>query len=379
MTAKTASKKNGAKKTKSRGNGQGTVYKKQNGKYAWTITITYDTSSGERKRKTKSGTTDRKSDAYKEMAQAQADLARGALSIPDKVTVAEYAERWLRQQQLGSLPSTVKRYREELNYALKHIGDMHLQAVRPMHLNDLALKLAEQTMNHGGNMSARTQAYVFGRVRALFAAALVEQVLHRNPAIGIKRVKAERQRSAGQPLDPEQLARFERLGSTLYRHGVFRMWPALYLGASLGLRRGEILALQWDQVDLVNGRLHVRQSRNREKTGGKVKGTKTKTSNRSLKMHSALIEVLQVHKARQAQECREAGELWQDLGVVFSTAQGGWLAPDILRPALRTLIRWSDPQNVGHVDRRGCRVPHGPSCGRSCSAASVCPTLRLTT
>lgn len=354
---KTASKSSGTKKTKSRGNGQGTVYKKPNGKYAWTLTIGYDMSTGERK--TKSGTTITKSEAHKELAQAQADLARGVLSAPDKITVAEYAERWLRQQQLSNLPSTVKRYREELNYALKHIGDMPLQGVRPTHLNDLALKLAERTMKHGGTMSPRTQAFVFGRVRALFTAALVEQIINRNPTLGVRRVKTDRQRSGGNPLDLDQLARFKVLGWALYDLGLCRMWPALYLGATLGLRRGEIMALQWDHIDFKRGKLHVRQSRNREETGGEVKDTKTENSNRTLKMPPALIKMLQEHKARQAQERREAGDSWQDTRVVFCTAQGGWLTPDILRPALKTLIKWSDPENVHLLDLGGPGgVPH---------------------
>jgi len=328
----------GERKAKARGNGEGTVWK-EGDVYRWQVTLGYKTDG---KRITRSGRAASKKAAHDAMNKVQADYSRGLLGAPERVTVAEYAERWTRRQ-LEVSPRTAKRYGEELAYALEHIGSMRLQDMRPHHLKDLMVKLSKREMRRGSPMSPRTQAHVLTRLRSLFREAVTDQIIYVNPLEGVKRVKAPRHESAGEPLDFGQAARLHTVGTALHAAGMCRLWPAVFTAASVGLRRGEVMGLTWEDVDLERGVLRVRQARVMGVEGIETGGPKTVNSRRDVHLPPSLVAVLRDHRAAQEREQQEAGRAWVGTGAVFATVLGDWTHPDNLKRALESVVLWSDP------------------------------------
>jgi integrase len=106
-----------------------------------------------------------------------------------------------------------------------------------------------------------------------------------------------------------------------------------------GLRRGEILALRWTDIDLDEGFLEI--SRNVVQLGyATEEGTpKSEESERVIALDDDTIAVLTAHKARQYAERRLLGPAYQDDGLVFAKADGSPLHPEYVSRHLRVLIK----------------------------------------
>lgn len=341
MTApgkKRAAPKPKERKVKARGNGQGTV-RQVGEKWRWEITLGFRTDG---KRISRSGYTATKGKAEVAKSSALADHARGLIADPEKITVAQYSERWLKRL-LELRPRTAKRYGEELAYALEHIGTVRIQEIRAPHMKDLMVRLSKRTMRRGGTMSTRTQAHVLTRLRSMFREAVSDQIIYANPMEGVKRVRGARIESAGTALDFEQAARLHAVGWALYEAGLCRLWPALFTAVSVGLRRGEVMGLTWADVDLDRSVLHIRQTRVMGVDVIETSDPKTLNSRRDIHMPPSLVAVLKTHRERQDVERQALGALWATTGAVFATELGEWTHPDNLKRALARVVAWSNP------------------------------------
>ena len=341
MTApgrKRAAPKPKERKVKARGNGQGTV-RQVGEKWRWEITLGFRTDG---KRISRSGYTATKGKAEVAKSSALADHARGLIADPEKITVAQYSERWLKRL-LELRPRTAKRYGEELAYALEHIGTVRIQEIRAPHMKDLMVRLSKRTMRRGGTMSIRTQAHVLTRLRSMFREAVSDQIIYANPMEGVKRVRGARIESAGTALDFEQAARLHAVGWALYEAGLCRLWPALFTAVSVGLRRGEVMGLTWADVDLDRSVLHIRQTRVMGVDVIETSDPKTLNSRRDIHMPPSLVAVLKTHRERQDVERQALGALWATTGAVFATELGEWTHPDNLKRALARVVAWSNP------------------------------------
>lgn len=103
---------------------------------------------------------------------------------------------------------------------------------------------------------------------------------------------------------------------------------ALYLCAIvLGMRRGELLGLTWEAVDLDAGRLWVRQTLAWVNGRRHIQPPKTRASRRVIPLPDVVVTALREHRKRQEDERAGAGERWTDTGFVFTNRQGQPLSP----------------------------------------------------
>jgi integrase len=175
--------------------------------------------------------------------------------------------------------------------------------------------------------------------------ALADGLLGADPSLGVKRVKPLRTEHPGQALDFEQAARLRALGQVLFEAGLSRLWPALFCCLSVGLRRGEVMALRWCDIDLEQAELRVAQNLTAQKGKGVVVGaTKTTSSQRQVLLPGSLVVVLRAHQVQLRAELEASGLPWRDDGPVFPTVNGHYTHPDNLDRSLSSLLRWSNPE-----------------------------------
>jgi integrase len=111
-----------------------------------------------------------------------------------------------------------------------------------------------------------------------------------------------------------------------------RRLGALYvLALFLGLRRGELLGLRWQDVDLDEARLEVVQTLQRVGGSLRLVPPKTKDSARTVPLPAVCVEALREHKKRQFAERADAWPDWEDHGLVFPSRRGTPMEPDNLR------------------------------------------------
>jgi integrase len=171
-------------------------------------------------------------------------------------------------------------------------------------------------------MRKRGVQFVHSTLRAGLQNAVRDELVTRNVA---KLVQVPTpQYEVGRGLAPEQArklldtAKTDRL-SALYVVAVY-----------LGLRRGELLGLQWEHVDLDDETLQVVQTLQRVDGKLQLLPPKTRTSRRTIPLPDPVVEALRLHKVAQSKERLAAGTRWVDSGMVFATTIGTPIEPDNL-------------------------------------------------
>ena len=154
------------------------------------------------------------------------------------------------------------------------------------------------------------------------------------------------------PLTPEQ-------AKQLFDAVMGTRLEALYaIAMSLGLRKGELLGLTWEDIDFDQKVLRVRTSIQR--IDGKLQfgELKTESSQRSIVMSQVVIDALRRHKIRQLEEKLVAGPSWRDTGLVFTTTIGTPLEPrNLTRHFHRILDRLGLPRQRFYDLRHTCCIP----------------------
>lgn len=243
------------------------------------------------------------------------------------------------------------------------IGGLRLQSLRPAILSKLYRELAERGGENGGPLSASTVAHVHRTLRkALTDAVHVEQVLATNPAARAKLTRAPR----GEPgtiWTAGQLAVF-------LRHAAgHRLFPFFRLAAYTGARRGELLALEWDALDLEAAEVTLRGSTD-VIDGERVDDTTKSGRSRVVSLDAGTVAVLREHRRRQLTERMKAGPAWRESGLVFMGEDGQPVFPDTVSLLMGKLIRDYNSPAIPGRGRGRPRVPLPPP-------AEPLPRIRL--
>jgi integrase len=125
------------------------------------------------------------------------------------------------------------------------------------------------------------------------------------------------------------------------------------IALSLGLRRGEINGLRWENIDFVTGFLHVREQIKRiPRTGVHLCELKTDKSRRSLRMPRSVIDaLLRRHLIQEAQRIK-AGAKWTESGFVFTGPRGDVVAPEKINELHQEMLQRANLPHVRFHDLR---------------------------
>lgn len=171
--------------------------------------------------------------------------------------------------------------------------------------------------------SDRLVEQVHAVLRNALQAAVREEVLRRNVA---KLVQVQ-----GAQYDTNRGATEEQARLLLKAAKPTRLYALFVLALFMGLRRGELLGLKWDDIDWTEKTVTVQRTLQRVNGALRAVTPKTKKSRRTVPLIELCLEALRVHKVRQAKERLAAGKKWVDTGYIFTTEIGTPIEPDNLR------------------------------------------------
>jgi integrase len=281
----------------------------------------------EQRRQVATGGYRSKGEAQAALTEALARLQHTGFVEPSKQTLAQYATSWLESRRGQIRASTLASYERNLRaHVLPTLGNRELRAITPLMLDALYADL--QVGRTRSPIGARTTRYVHMILRRCLSDAVRKGMLTRNPAD-----MADPPRP-GQPgvmatWSPEQLRTF--LASV--RND--RLYAAYLLLATTGARRGEVLGLRWDAIDLDASRVSI--ERTLTTVASRIEWSKPKTAKgrRQLALDPATVAALRDHRRRQLEERMAWGSAYQDQGLVFAREDGSPLHPELFLRAFR--------------------------------------------
>jgi integrase len=290
--------------------------------------------------------------------EAEQELARQLAAVADSnyvertnVTVAEYARHWLATiAPSRTTAKTQERYGEIIKkHIVPAIGAVALQKLNGTRIDAFYAHLRTAGRRDGkGGLAPQTVQHIHMLLSQILASAVKAQKLRQSPMVAVQTTPKVR-REEIQVLDEVELAAlFRRLkGRSIYMPVV--------LAASTGMRRGEVLALRWRDIDLHRGDLRVAQVLEQTKAGIAIKEPKTERSRRTISLPSRLVEELRQHRKAQAELRLKLGLGKVERDLVFPTWDGEVRSP---RSFTKEFSREVEAAKLPHVTFHGLRHMH---------------------
>ena len=312
---------------KRRANGEGNLRKRKDGRWEGRYTAGRDPDTGKAIYKNVLGKTQAEAKAKLKQAIEEAkglDAARVG-----QYTVGQWMEVWFEHYaKVKVRPSSHQAYRGYIDNHIKpNIGKIQLEKFTSLDLQKFYKKLLEkgrvdriESRKQSNGLSAKTVRNIHQIISSAMKLAQEQKLIASNPTEGCALPRLEHREM--QTLPVEQLQSFLREAKD---SGVFELY---YLELVTGLRRGELLGLKWEDVDLERGDLRVR--RQVARINGEVVEAPLKTKNayRTLPLAEDTIDVL------KAQKKKTGASPW-----VFPSPTGGPISPDSVLHMLHRVLK----------------------------------------
>jgi len=313
-------------------------YRKR-GENLWELSVSAGKGAyGKRNRPTKTVRC-KESEVEKKLALFVAEVEKGQYIEPSHLTIAEFSERWVRDYADKEIaPSTRATYMLRLKkIVLPAMGHLRLEQVKPLHIKDLLRNLEEPGTRLDGDkskgMGADSIIQVHRVLSAIFRMAVELEIIQDNPCA---RVKAPRPPKRNLKVWDENQT-FAALVA-LESHPV-ALRTMITMAALTGLRRGELLGLEWKHIDLEKRTAKIIQvSQNVTGTGVITKDPKTAASTRLLALPEMVCNLLRTHKAVQNAKRLKLGSKWEESDRIFTTWNGRPMHPNTANKWMRDFI-----------------------------------------
>lgn len=315
---------------------------------AWYVVVDLprDPITGKRKQKWHSGFRTRR-DAEKGLTDILSRLDQGTYVEPRKVTLAAFLDEWLAAVKPTIRPSTFASYESMVEKHVKpRLGSLPLQSVTAGRLNGFyAELLASGRRDGGGGLSPATVRYVHAVIRKALSDAVRWNQLPRNVADAA---------DPPRPSRPQIRTWSAREVRAFLRHVEDDRYSAAYvLAATTGMRRGEVLGLRWQDIDLSAGRVSV--VRSLTVVGGyemHISEPKTARGRRMVALDPQTVKALKAHRQAQLLERALMGDDYSDEDLVFARGDGTPLHPDTFADAFYRHVKAAKLPRIRFHDLR---------------------------
>ena len=295
---------------------------RQRSKNSWTITIELPKDEITHKRRQKYYTIKgNKKDAEKFLTEKLRELDTGMLIETKKMKYGEYLDFW-KEKTFGNLEITTKEgYIQKIDKHIKpYLANIYLENLKPLHLqNFYDEKLKSGRIDGKGGLSARTVLALHRIIYSSLEQAVKWQLIMRNVANAVEPPKAKKYKA--KYLTDKQTE--DLIEGTKNTDIYIPILLAIYTGA----RRGEILGLNWNNVDLEKRIIKIENNLCATKNGLIIKQPKTNSGNRTIAISDSLVKILKRHKIKQIKNKMKLGEYYKDNNMVCCYEDGRLFNP----------------------------------------------------
>lgn len=248
--------------------------------------------------------TGNKKDAQRRLRELLSSLDNGTFVKPDKQTVADYLEQWLKDYCWSNLtPRSAESYQYIVRaHLIPSLGKILLTQLKPEHLQHLySDKLSSGRFDGKGGLSKRTVRYCHATLHKALSSAVKLGIIPRNAADAVEAPKVRRHEL--RTMSESDIHIFLEYAKSTPYHSLF------YTSLFTGLRRSEVLALRWSDIDLLLCQLSVTRTIHQLHNGEIIYGEpKTGKSKRLVSLSPSTVIVLREHHEAE-------GKLRESLGL----------------------------------------------------------------
>ena len=325
---------------KKRANGEGSIRKRKDGRWEGRYTAGHDPETRKAIYKNVLGRS--QAEVKEKLKQAIEETQALDVTKAGKYTVGEWMEVWFQDYaKIKVRPSSHQTYQGYIhNHIRPNIGDIPLEKLTSLDLQKFYKKLLVQgrvdrveAKGQPKGLSAKTVRNIHQILSSALKLAQEQRLILTNPAEGCALPRVEHQEM--KTLTTVQLASFFREAR---ESGVFELY---YLELATGLRRGELLGLKWEDVDLERGDLRVRRQVSRINGEVVEAPLKTKNAYRTLPLAEDTVSVL------REQRKKVGNSPW-----VFPSPDGGPISPDSVLHMLHRVLKRAGLPKVRFHDMR---------------------------
>lgn len=259
-----------------------------------------------------------------EYAKFKQEVETGEYISPEKMTLSAFTEEWREKYANKNLSEkTMYGYNNNLkNRVLPALGHLRLDQITTLHIVDFL----DSLMNDGsrqdekeGSLSNGTVELHYRVLNNILTRAVEWKVIKNNPAKGVKKPTVRHKEVI--PYDESEVAKMlEALEKEPYH------WKILIkLALTSGLRRGELLGLEWKHIDWKTGIIDVVQSVSISKGGvAQVKEPKTRNGKRKVALPASMLNELREYYSYRVKERDKLGDAWKggDFFFMFAHPDG---------------------------------------------------------
>ena len=269
-----------------------------------------------------------KTEARKALNIALAEAQTGNYIEVSKMPLGQYLNEWFEGYSVNLAPSTARGYRVNIQ---KHInpslGFIRLCDLYPLQIQ----KFYNQKIKEG--LSPTTVIYMHRVLHKALKQAVKLRMIRFNPVEDMELPKKKQFKA--QVLNEEQV---KKMLNTAKKTSAY---IPILLAVGLGLRRGEVLGLMWEDIDFDQNIIHIRRNAVTVDKVVQVGTPKSKTSRRSILVSSKKIQILKNHMEKNP-----------DIQYVVTGADGQIYSSSILNDRFKELLQNAGLPNVRFHDLR---------------------------
>lgn len=289
-----------------------------------------------------------------ELHKFKIEVEAGEYISPEKMTFGAFVEEWRNKYAAKELsPKTLATHMRFINLRILPVfGRKRLDQIQPFHIVRFLSDLSEEggrLDGKDGRLSSGTIHYVYRVLKNIFSRAEEWRIIKGNPVAEVKRPKVTHKEV--EVYDEIEVA---ALFQALEKEPIH--WRLMItLALTTGLRRGELVGLEWKHVNLEKGFIDVKQSIAMAVNGEPViTEPKTKKSKRTVSLPDSVVEDLKEYKKYIHEQLENVGDRWKggEHFFVFSHDDGRPFYPETPYLHFRSLLKKNGLRYIRFHDLR---------------------------